>query len=107
MCSSDLRLEIAMEQARENGYLGKNIFGSGFDFDIRIKAGAGAFVCGEETALIASLEGESSSALRRVGHLLRMQGLVCAALLFLTERSLHRRQRYLLNGDTRRTWRGA
>lgn len=52
------RLEIAMAQAREKGYLGKNIFGSGFDFDIRIKAGAGAFVCGEETALIASLEGE-------------------------------------------------
>ena len=52
------RLEIAMEQAREKGFLGKNIFGSGFDFDIRIKAGAGAFVCGEETALIASLEGE-------------------------------------------------
>lgn len=52
------RLEIAMEQARERGFLGKNLFGSGFDFDIRIKAGAGAFVCGEETALIASLEGE-------------------------------------------------
>ena len=52
------RLEIAMEQAREKGFLGKNIFGRGFDFDIRIKAGAGAFVCGEETALIASLEGE-------------------------------------------------
>ncbi len=52
------RLEIAMEQAREKGFLGKNIFDSGFDFDIRIKAGAGAFVCGEETALIASLEGE-------------------------------------------------
>ena len=52
------RLEIAMDQAREKGFLGKNIFGSGFDFDIRIKAGAGAFVCGEETALIASLEGE-------------------------------------------------
>lgn len=52
------RLEIAMAQAREKGFLGKNIFGSGFDFDIRIKAGAGAFVCGEETALIASLEGE-------------------------------------------------
>lgn len=52
------RLEIAMEQAREKGFLGKNIFGSGYDFDIRIKAGAGAFVCGEETALIASLEGE-------------------------------------------------
>ena len=52
------RLEIAMDQAREKGFLGKNIFGSGFDFDIYIKAGAGAFVCGEETALIASLEGE-------------------------------------------------
>ena len=52
------RLEIAMEQAREKGFLGENIFGSGFDFDIYIKAGAGAFVCGEETALIASLEGE-------------------------------------------------
>ena len=52
------RLEIAMAQAREKGYLGKNLFGSGFDFDIYIKAGAGAFVCGEETALIASLEGE-------------------------------------------------
>ncbi len=52
------RLEIAMDQAREKGYLGKNLFDSGFDFDLRIKAGAGAFVCGEETALIASLEGE-------------------------------------------------
>lgn len=52
------RLEIAMDQARDKGFLGKNIFDSGFDFDIRIKAGAGAFVCGEETALIASLEGE-------------------------------------------------
>lgn len=52
------RLEIAMAQAREKGYLGKNIFGTGYDFDLRIKAGAGAFVCGEETALIASLEGE-------------------------------------------------
>ncbi|MEG0829741.1 MAG: NADH-quinone oxidoreductase subunit NuoF [Anaerovoracaceae bacterium] len=52
------RLEIAMDQAREKGYLGENLFGSGFDFDLRIKAGAGAFVCGEETALIASLEGE-------------------------------------------------
>ena len=48
----------AIDQAEEKGYLGKNIFGSGYDFDIRIKAGAGAFVCGEETALIASLEGE-------------------------------------------------
>lgn len=52
------RLEIAMEQAREKGFLGKNLFGTDFSFDIRIKAGAGAFVCGEETALIASLEGE-------------------------------------------------
>jgi NADH-quinone oxidoreductase subunit F len=52
------RLEMAIEQAEEFGYLGKNILDSGFDFNIRIKAGAGAFVCGEETALIASLEGE-------------------------------------------------
>ena len=52
------RLDIAINQAREAGYLGKNILGTGFNFDIRIKAGAGAFVCGEETALIASLEGE-------------------------------------------------
>jgi NADH-quinone oxidoreductase subunit F len=52
------RLEKAMEQAREKGFLGKNIMGSGYSFDMRIKAGAGAFVCGEETALIASLEGE-------------------------------------------------
>ena len=52
------RLEIAMAQAREKGFLGDNIFGTGRHFDIRIKAGAGAFVCGEETALIASLEGE-------------------------------------------------
>ena len=52
------RLEIAMSQAREKGYLGDNIMDSGFSFNLRIKAGAGAFVCGEETALIASLEGE-------------------------------------------------
>ena len=52
------RLEIAIAQAREKGFLGKNLFGTEFCFDIRIKAGAGAFVCGEETALIASLEGE-------------------------------------------------
>lgn len=53
-----VRLQKAIDQAREKGYLGKNIMNSGFDFDLRIKAGAGAFVCGEETALIASLEGE-------------------------------------------------
>src|SRR5450759_3196563 len=52
------RLNIALIQARDKGYLGKNIFGIGFDFDIYIKEGAGAFVCGEETALIASVEGE-------------------------------------------------
>jgi len=53
------RLNIALEQARVKGYLGKNIFGiEGFNFDIYIKEGAGAFVCGEETALIASVEGE-------------------------------------------------
>lgn len=51
------RLEIAMKQAREMGLLGKNILGSGFDFDIEIRLGAGAFVCGEETALLASIEG--------------------------------------------------
>ena len=46
------RLKIAIEQAREYGILGKNIFNSGFDFDIEIRLGAGAFVCGEETALL-------------------------------------------------------
>lgn len=51
------RLEIAIEQAREYGLLGKNILDSEFDFDVRISKGAGAFVCGEETALIASIEG--------------------------------------------------
>lgn len=52
------RLTIAIEQANERGYLGDNIFGTGFSFDLRIKMGAGAFVCGEETALIESLEGK-------------------------------------------------
>ncbi len=52
------RLEIAIKQAEEKGYLGDDILGSGHSFRLRIKAGAGAFVCGEETALIASLEGE-------------------------------------------------
>ena len=51
------RLRIAIEQAREHGLLGKNIFGSGFDFDLFIRLGAGAFVCGEETALMTSIEG--------------------------------------------------
>lgn len=51
-------LKVAIAQAQELGVLGKNLFGSGFDFDIEIKLGAGAFVCGEETALIASVEGK-------------------------------------------------
>lgn len=52
------RLNIAIKQAREYGLLGKNIFDSGFDFDIEIRLGAGAFVCGEETALMNSVEGK-------------------------------------------------
>ena len=52
------RLKIAINQAREYGLLGKNIFNSGFDFDIDIRLGAGAFVCGEETALLESIEGK-------------------------------------------------
>lgn len=52
------RLEIAIAKAREKGLLGKNILGSGFNFDINLRLGAGAFVCGEETALIASIEGK-------------------------------------------------
>ena len=51
------RLEIAINQARENGLLGKNILGTGFDIDIELRLGAGAFVCGEETALMTSIEG--------------------------------------------------
>ena len=51
------RLQVAIGQARELGLLGKNILGSGFDFDIDIRLGAGAFVCGEETALMTSIEG--------------------------------------------------
>jgi len=52
------RLEIAIKQAREYGLLGKNIFGTDFNFDIELRLGAGAFVCGEETALLTSIEGK-------------------------------------------------
>ncbi|MFP4489424.1 MAG: NADH-ubiquinone oxidoreductase-F iron-sulfur binding region domain-containing protein [Bacteroidales bacterium] len=52
------RLRLAISQAEEEGFLGEDILGSGFDFMIKVKEGAGAFVCGEETALIASIEGE-------------------------------------------------
>ncbi|MBN2022516.1 MAG: FAD-dependent oxidoreductase [Pirellulales bacterium] len=51
------RLKIALAQAREYGLLGKNILGSGFDFELEIRMGSGAFVCGEETALLTSIEG--------------------------------------------------
>ena len=53
-----IRLKTAIEQMKKYGFLGRDIQGSGFDFDITIKEGAGAFVCGEETALIASIEGK-------------------------------------------------
>ncbi|MDD4545747.1 MAG: NADH-quinone oxidoreductase subunit NuoF [Oscillospiraceae bacterium] len=52
------RLQMAIDKAGEHGLLGKNIFGSGFDFDMEIRLGAGAFVCGEETALMTSIEGK-------------------------------------------------
>ncbi len=52
------RLQIAIDQAHKEGLLGKNIFGTGFDFDITLRFGAGAFVCGEETALMTSIEGK-------------------------------------------------
>ncbi len=55
------RIQRALDQARERGLLGRNILGSGFDFDAKIRLGAGAFVCGEETALIASIEGRRGS----------------------------------------------
>lgn len=58
-------IENAINQMREYGLLGKNILGSGFDFDIRIVPGAGAFVCGEETALIASIEGKKGEPRQR------------------------------------------
>lgn len=51
------RFQIAIDQAKEYGILGKNIWGTGFDFDLEIRLGAGAFVCGEETALLESIEG--------------------------------------------------
>nr|WP_276857741.1 NADH-quinone oxidoreductase subunit NuoF [Intestinimonas timonensis] len=52
------RLQVAIDQAREYGLLGKNIFETGFDFDLELRLGAGAFVCGEETALMTSIEGK-------------------------------------------------
>src|SRR5699024_373093 len=51
------RLTVAIKQAQEYGLLGKDIFGTGFDFDLDVRLGAGAFVCGEETALMTSVEG--------------------------------------------------
>src|SRR5450830_567489 len=51
------RLNIAIAQAEARGLLGDNVFGTGFEFHVELKEGAGAFVCGEETALLASIEG--------------------------------------------------
>ena len=59
------RLQIAIRQAREYGLLGKNIFGTGFNFDVEVRLGAGAFVCGEETALMTSIEGKRRVRVRR------------------------------------------
>lgn len=59
------RLQVALAQARDYGLLGKNILGTDFSFDIRIKLGAGAFVCGEETALISSVEGSRGEPKRK------------------------------------------
>jgi len=59
------RIEKAIEEMKKNGLLGKNILETGFDFDIEIKEGAGAFVCGEETALIASIEGKRGMPVKR------------------------------------------
>jgi NADH-quinone oxidoreductase subunit F len=59
------RLGVAIEQARQEGMLGKNILGSGFDFDLEIRIGAGAFVCGEETALMASTQGQRGEPLQK------------------------------------------
>ena len=53
------RFQTAIDQAREYGILGKNIFGTDFEFDLEVRLGAGAFVCGEETALLESIEGKS------------------------------------------------
>src|SRR5690606_26884101 len=67
VCSSDLRgeyawipeiLEQAIQEAKNNGFLGKNILGTGFDLEIYVQRGAGAYICGEETALLESLEGK-------------------------------------------------
>ncbi len=59
------RLEVAIKQAREYGLLGEDIFGTGFNFDIKIRLGAGAFVCGEETALMRSIEGKRGEPIPR------------------------------------------
>ena len=59
------RLEVAIEQAREYGLIGENIFGTDFSFDIHIDQGAGAFICGEETSLLASIEGRPPEPIQR------------------------------------------
>ena len=59
---------LAIQQARERGYLGKNVLGSGFDFDIKVSRGGGAFVCGESTALMASIEGKAGEPRSKYVH---------------------------------------
>ena len=81
-----LRVREALDSCREKGYLGKNIMGSGFDFDILIKEGAGAFVCGEETALIASIEGK--------------RGFPVFRPPFPAERGLHEKPTLINNTET-------
>jgi len=79
-------LGIALEQARANGFLGKNILGSGFSFDIKISRGGGAFICGESTALMASLEGKIGEPRSKHIH--------------TTERGLHGKPTNLNNVET-------
>ena len=62
-------LNVALDQAREHGLLGKNILGSGFDFDIRINRGGGAFVCGESSALMQSIEGRPGEPIPKYVHM--------------------------------------
>jgi NADH-quinone oxidoreductase subunit F len=62
------RLQMAIDQCRESGFLGKNIFGTDFDFDIKIFKGAGAFVCGEATALMRSIEGKRGMPTPKLWH---------------------------------------
>ena len=65
--------ETAIQQARKGGLLGQNILGSGFDFDVEIAKGGGAFVCGESTALIASIEGRVGEPRSKQVHTVKLE----------------------------------